>query len=205
MSWKATALVKPLTHHKDGTPLSAREKLILFVLADSHNEDRGNCAWIGVEKAARQSLTSRSRFIDLLKRLESKGTIRINRREGQSSLYFFPDLDHSTPVRELDPLQGKGVRELDPTRPIAIGPHPSDSYRTQAFIEPSGTTIQPPSRLSHIQIVQTAVEENRRTKEPADQIIRRLKEENAQRRLVRPHPLAEGYPSATWDYEDVET
>jgi hypothetical protein len=124
MSWKASAFVKPLTHHKDGTRLSAREKLILFVLADSHNDAR-NCAWISITLAAKDALTSRSRFIELIKRLESKGTIRIERRIGMSSLYFFPDL----PVRESDP-------PVVTTRPIATGPHPSDSCRTQASIEP---------------------------------------------------------------------
>jgi hypothetical protein len=139
MSWHASGHVKNLTHHKDGTRLSAREKLILFVLADSHNEDRGNCAWIGIEKAAKNSLTSRSRFIELLRRLEDKGTIRVQRREGQSNLYFFPDL----PVRESDPPTKQPVQKSDPTRPIATGPHPSDSCRTQAFSEPSVTDIQP--------------------------------------------------------------
>ena len=32
MSWRATAWVKRLSVHPDGTPLSAREKLLLFVL-----------------------------------------------------------------------------------------------------------------------------------------------------------------------------
>lgn len=131
VSWHASAYVKPLTHHADGTKLSAREKLILFVLAESHNEDRGNCAWIGVEKAARNSLTSRSRFIELLKRLEQHGTISIERREGKSSLYRFPEL----PVRESDPSEKRNrtppVRQLqDPTRPTAIGPKPLESIGT---------------------------------------------------------------------------
>lgn len=139
MSWKATAYVKPLTQHPDGTKLTAREKLILFVLADSHNEDRGNCAWIGIEKAARDSLTSRSRFIEILGRLERMGTIAVERREGKSNLYRFPGL----PVRESDPPTKAPMRESDPTRPIATGPHPSDSCRTQAFIEPPVTDIAP--------------------------------------------------------------
>ena len=137
MSWKASGFVKSLTHHKDGTRLSAREKLILFVLADSHNEDRGNCAWIGIEKASKAALTSRSRFIELLNRLEKKGTIQVQRREGKSHLYFFPDL---LPVRESDPHPYENrttpVRPPDPTRPIAIGPEP---------LEPLGTVIQPPA------------------------------------------------------------
>jgi len=168
LSWHASGYIKKLTQHKDGTRLSAREKLILFVLADSHNEDRGNCAWIGIEKAARDSLTSRSRFIELLGRLESKGTIRIQRREGQSNLYFFPDL----PVRESDPPP---IRKSDPTRPIATGPHPSDSCRTQAFSEPLGTIIQPLNERPHVNLVIQAIEESRRTHEPADEIIKRLR------------------------------
>jgi len=143
MSWRASAYVKVLTHHSDGTKLTAREKLILLVLAESHNEERGNCAWIGIEKAAQYSLTSRSRFIELLGRLERFGTISVERREGKSSLYRFPDL----PVRESDPPKKTPVRESDPTRPIAAVPHPSDSCRTQAFNEPIGTDIAPRSAL----------------------------------------------------------
>jgi len=170
LSWHASGFVKNLTHHKDGSRLSAREKLILFVLADSHNEDRGNCAWIGIEKAARAALTSRSRFIELLNRLETKGTIRVQRREGQSNLYFFPDL----PVRESDPPPKRPVRESDPTRPIATGPHPSDSCRTQAFNEPLGTAIQPASRPV-IDIALEAIQESHRTGENADDILKRLR------------------------------
>src|SRR6266481_4536706 len=58
MSWRATAFVKPLSTHPDGTKLTAREKLILFVLADSHN-DEYDCAWLGFKKAAAAALTSR--------------------------------------------------------------------------------------------------------------------------------------------------
>jgi len=171
VSWHASGYVKKLTHHKDGTRLTAREKLILFVLADSHNEDRGNCAWIGIEKAARDSLTSRSRFIELLGRLEAKGTISVQRRQGQSNLYFFPDL----PVRESDPPTPRPVRKSDPTRPIATGPHPSDSCRTQAFNEPLGTDIQPLGERPHINLVLQAIEESKRTGESADTILKQLK------------------------------
>lgn len=146
MSWRASAYVKPLTEHPNGTKLTAREKLILFVLADSHNEERGNCAWISIDKAARDSLTSRSRFIELLSRIERMGTVAIERREGKSNLYRFPYL----PVRESDPYTVPPVRKSDPTRPIATGPHPSDSYRTQASIEPSRTDITAPSAPSSL-------------------------------------------------------
>ena len=166
MSWHASGFVKNLTHHKDGTRLSAREKLILFVLADSHNEDRGNCAWIGIEKAAENSLTSRSRFIELLGRLEGKGTIRIERREGRSNLYFFPDL----PVRESDSYKNRNrtppVLPPDPTRPTAIGPKP---------LEPIGTDIQARYARPVIDMVQEAIKESQRTGRDGDEILRELK------------------------------
>jgi hypothetical protein len=167
MSWHASGFVKTLTHHKDGTQLSAREKLILFVLADSHNETRGNCAWIGIEKAAHDALTSRSRFLELLKRLEARGTISIERREGKSNLYRFPDL----PVRESDPPTKRNsttpVRFQDPTRPIAVGPKP---------LEPLGTDIQPPPAGKRpVDFVDQAIRESQRTGEPADDILKRLR------------------------------
>jgi hypothetical protein len=173
LSWHASGFVKNITHHKDGTRLSAREKLILFVLADSHNEDRGNCAWIGIEKAARNSLTSRSRFIELLRRLEDKGTITVERREGKSNLYRFPDL----PVRFSDPSAKTPVQKSDDTRPVATGPHQSDSCRTQAFIEPLGTDIQPLTRPV-IELARQAARESQRTGQNADEIMKRLRAEH---------------------------
>ena len=169
MSWRAAGYVKGMTCHKDGTRLSAREKLILFVLADSHNEERGNCAWIGIEKAAIASLTSRSRFIELLGRLERKGTIRVERREGKSSLYFFPGL----PVRESDPYQTGNrttpVRSQDPTRPIAVGPKP---------LEPLVTDIQPRYARPVIDMALEAIGESQKTGESADKIMERLRTKN---------------------------
>ena len=166
LSWHASGFVKTLTHHKDGTRLSAREKLILFVLADSHNETRGNCAWLGIEKAAHDALTSRSRFLELLKRLEEKGTISIERREGKSSLYRFPDL----PVRESDPPTRQNsttpVRLQDPTRPIAVGPKP---------LEPLRTDIQPRYARPVIEMATEAIRESQRTGEDSDAILERLR------------------------------
>jgi hypothetical protein len=171
VSWHATAFVKYLTHHKDGSRLSAREKLILFVLADSHNEDLGNCAWIGIEKGCVAALTSRSRFIELLNRLDAKGTIRIERREGKSHRYFFPDL----PVRESDGSRKRPVQKSDDTRPIATGPDPSDSCRTQAFIEPLRTDIQPQTARPIISFALEAIQESHRTGQSADEILKRLR------------------------------
>jgi hypothetical protein len=170
LSWRASAHVKALTHHADGTRLTAREKLILFVLADSHNEDYGY-AWLSVGKAAIHSLTSRSRFLELLARLETKNTIAVEHRQGKTSLYRFPDL----PVRESDRSKKTPVRESDTTRPVASAPHPSDSYRTQAFNEPIGTDIQPASRPLSPSMIEEAIRRSREEHRPADAILAELR------------------------------
>lgn len=170
LSWRASAYVKPLTAHGDGTPLTAREKLILFVLADSHNDDYGY-AWLSVGKAAGHALTSRSRFLELLARLEAKRTITVEHRQGKTSLYRFPEL----PVRESDRSKKTPVRESDPTRPIATGQDPSDSCRTQAFNEPLGTDIQPASRPLHISMIEEAIRRSRAEHRPADEILAELR------------------------------
>lgn len=102
MSWRATAWVKRLSVHPDGTPLSAREKLLLFVLADYHNDDR-DCAWAGLTAIARDSLTSRRHLQTLLSRLETKGTLRIERRAQNTNLYRFAGLggEATSPPREV--------------------------------------------------------------------------------------------------------
>jgi len=86
MSWKATAAVKPLTHGAYGEPLTAREKLLLFVLADYHNDNR-HVAWASLAAIARASLTSRKHTITLLKRLVAHGLIAIEHRQQKTNLY----------------------------------------------------------------------------------------------------------------------
>lgn len=169
LSWHATAFVKNLTHHKDGTRLSAREKLILFVLADSHNVEQGNCAWLSVPKAAMAALTSERRFSALLQRLESKGTLRIQRREGRSNLYFFPGLD--------TPAKISGVKKLNcGTPPLELQhPTPATAVAPIASIEPLGTDIQPASRPSDMSLILKAIEESRKQKRPADDILKELR------------------------------
>lgn len=75
--------------HPDGSKLTAREKLLLFVLADYHNDDR-DCAWAGLTVLAVHSLTSRRHLITLLEILERKGTLYIERRTQNTNLYRFP-------------------------------------------------------------------------------------------------------------------
>jgi hypothetical protein len=125
MSWQATAFVDDLDTHADGSRLIAREKLILYVLANAHNRDYG-CCWLSVTKACKRALTSRSRFLFLLGRLESRGTISVERREGRTNLYRITGL-----VLKQDGLDKKLVLKQDPptrpitgpTRPVATGPN----------------------------------------------------------------------------------
>jgi hypothetical protein len=75
MSWRATAHIKLLTHMPDGSRLRAAEKLLLFVLADSHNEERGK-AWPSMPTLARQSLLSERQTKRLIRRLESNRVLQ---------------------------------------------------------------------------------------------------------------------------------
>jgi hypothetical protein len=165
LSWTASAHVKSLTHHKDGTPLSAREKLILFVLADSHNPDY-NCAWPGLTKASAESLTSRRRFIQLIKRLEQKGTIIVERREGKSNLYRFPGLVQSShpPAKELHTTSATAIA---PGSATAITPKPLGSLEV-ADIQPLPVGKRP------VDFVDQAIKESKKTGESADDILKRL-------------------------------
>lgn len=169
MSWRATAHVKPLTKHADGTPLSAREKLILFVLADSHNDDY-DYAWPGLTRAAEQSLTSRRRFIDLMKRLEDRGTITVERREGRSNLYRFPGL-----VQSSHPLP---VPELHPTSAVVTAPPSATATAPKPLSSLEGTDIQPRYARPVIEMASEAIRESQRTGENADKILERLRAEN---------------------------
>jgi hypothetical protein len=95
LSWKATAFIKPITHFPDGTKLRSAEKLLLFVLADDHNESRGY-AWPSQKTLARNSLLSDRQVRRLLTKILSKGwPIRVETQkkagklEMSSSHYFF--------------------------------------------------------------------------------------------------------------------
>jgi hypothetical protein len=167
MSWKASAYVKSLTTHPDGTPLTAREKLILFVLADSHNEEYGY-AWLSIDKAAMAALTSRRRFIELMGRIEQKGLVAIQRREGRTNLYTFP----SIPVQSSHPSTQKPVRELHPTRATAIALGSAEATAPKPLESLHVTDIPAASQAD---LISFAIEESRKTKRPADEILAELR------------------------------
>lgn len=169
LSWRASAHVKPLTNHADGSLLTAREKLILFVLADSHNDDYG-CAWPSLDTASEQALTSRRRFIELVKRMEERGTIAVERREGRSNLYRFPGL-----VQSSHPPLRKGVQELHGGVALATALGGATAIAPKPIESLEGTDIQPPSAVSNFHLVEEAIRRSRIEHRPADEILKELR------------------------------
>jgi hypothetical protein len=165
LSWQATAWVKSLTHHADGSPLSAREKLILFVLADYHHEERG-CAWASVRRAAEDSLTSVSRFMDLITRMEKRGTIRIERREGKSNLYHFPALPRL--FRKSEQSAKSSTAKSEQTVPILPPTLPTAAEIGTEYSVSSQETI-PAASLPDL--ILWSIEESRKTGRPADELL----------------------------------
>ena len=97
MSWVAAAYVKKLRVDMDGKKLTKGHKLILFVLADYHNEERGD-AWTSLRHMAIESLHSRTGLIRSLGELEKGGVIRVLRHHDAVknriiNRYVFPALD----------------------------------------------------------------------------------------------------------------
>jgi hypothetical protein len=94
VSWKATSWVKSLRTYTDGTPLTVREKFVLLILADYHNEENGY-AWVSYNRLAHEALTDRTTVIRLLKKLHlDSGLLRVVRRtkaadENAVNHYFF--------------------------------------------------------------------------------------------------------------------
>ncbi len=106
MSWAATAYVKHLRVRPDGKILTKAQKLVLFVLADYHNEDRGD-AWASLGHLAYHSMHTRSGLIRVLRTLELHGIISVSRdpqatKTRVTNRYTFPGLtpiasDHRSP------------------------------------------------------------------------------------------------------------
>lgn len=78
MSWAATAYVKNIRLSQDGKKITKAQKLVLFVLADYHNEERGD-AWASLRRIAEESLHTVSGTIRVIYRLEELGLIRVIR------------------------------------------------------------------------------------------------------------------------------
>jgi hypothetical protein len=91
LSWGATAYVKSLTAGENGERISRSEKLVLFVMADSFNDDRGY-AWPSIVTLAQSALLSERQVRYCLRGLERKGLLATEKGNGRShgSRYTFP-------------------------------------------------------------------------------------------------------------------
>lgn len=165
MSWKATYFVKTLTKHQDGKPLTARQKLVLFVLADYHHEEKG-FAWVSTRRAAIECLTSHKWLFSILASLEKHGTITIERREGKTHLYRFPGLMKSVHQSSGSHFITTDEVRVHHTDEVITSPKPliADNNRQEAAF--------PQRFLSKIEFVRWAIEESHRTRRHADEIMK---------------------------------
>ena len=103
MSWQATAYVKTLVTAPNGEPITRSEKLLLFVLADSHNAGR-RVAWPSVTTMAFDCLMSERQIQYILRSVEPKGIIEIIRPlrtgRGYYQCYRFVALDADCDVKQ---------------------------------------------------------------------------------------------------------
>jgi hypothetical protein len=171
MSWHATAYIKKLTLNADGSPLTAREKLLLFVLADYHHEER-NCCWAGLTAIATDALTSRRHLLRLLRDLEAKGTIEIERRGQNSNLYKFPGLPRDAMSLPRDKKSRGRDMAASPPRDIAMSPEPLmnlqlEPSRDSTHIETVKARIKEAERGAKQRFVRGYVENQRKRKSSA--------------------------------------
>jgi DNA-binding MarR family transcriptional regulator len=107
-SWEAIRWVKNLIVCPNGEPITRSEKLLLFVLADYHNEAVGDYASPGVETLAAKALYSKSQTLRLLDRLAKKAVIRIEKHHSQVNRYFLEVGEFRRPAMSVVP---NAVRE----------------------------------------------------------------------------------------------
>lgn len=89
MSWTMTAQVKHIRSGVNGEPITVSQKLILMLLADSHNEDFG-FAWPKIERLAEDSLLDERSVQRCIGHLESCGLLSVEKGGGRGnpSKYF---------------------------------------------------------------------------------------------------------------------
>lgn len=115
MSHRATLYAKELRICPNGELVSKMEKLVLYALADYHQDKMGVYTFPSVERIAEESLMDNRSCRRLLASLECKGVIERQRGEhqgrGHLTFYRFPQLD-SHPSKQR-PLAGDPVLKAD--------------------------------------------------------------------------------------------
>ena len=150
MSSAAKLYTKHLKKSPDGRPITRSEKLVLCLLADDHNEDKG-CAWPSVENLAQRALMTRDNCRRVLRRLESLGLLENNPRLREnggrsSSEYRFVELDPPFNPREAKvtakriKLQEMRLAQRPVQEPLLPPP------RTGAGDPPAGKRGAPPQQ-----------------------------------------------------------
>ena len=90
------AYVKDLMRDPSGSLLTRTEKFVLFVLADSHNDDQ-HIAWPSLDRLAEQCLISKRGLITTLQQLATRGLLTIVKHATEQGWslrneYQFPQL-----------------------------------------------------------------------------------------------------------------
>lgn len=97
MSARASAYAKGLLECPNGELISAREKLVLMVLADSHQDRAGRYTYPSIQTIAKDAMCDRRSCQRYLAALERKEVILrmhpANQGRAQITYYFFTELD----------------------------------------------------------------------------------------------------------------
>lgn len=138
MSWRATAAVKGLADN-----LTAREKLVLFLLSDHHNEHTGQCN-PGKKALAAQAMSSQRHLQRVLRSLEAKGFIRVLSGGGrQTNQYLLTCVDGLPTPDTMSPVTSTSPLTPCPPSGDTMSPQPGHSYVTRTVIEPLKEPVTP--------------------------------------------------------------
>lgn len=151
MSWKATAYVKELVRCPDGAELSAGQKLLLFVIADTHNTVK-NVAWPGLKSLAEDSLCSirqAQRHIQyMVEHRVIRQLIPENQGRGKTCLYQFCELDKPVDQRvQKDAILTPFKQDESAAKRVSEGRHPEHKRVTEGCHGGSCNKEEPVNRL----------------------------------------------------------
>ena len=124
------------------TPKSAREKLLLIVLADCHNRETGRCD-PSISYLCKHALCARATTISALTSLEEQGLIRRVRFSDSQRIQY------ALPVQPLNQLPVQPVNQFSHLTGSAIEPEPVQPLnRTGSATEPEPGSNQEVTRKS---------------------------------------------------------
>jgi hypothetical protein len=164
MSWKATAMVKELTHALDGSPIPRDAKLVYQILADYHNTAR-RAAWPAVAELCRLCIMSERHCWRQLAWLEDHGEILregVRGGAGRTTSYRIirldgdgvnPDGQSGLEGPESLPRQSGKIKNFPAENPDTTLP-PSAANTDKTLTARSGAIRKPVNRLDLIEPVE---------------------------------------------------